>query len=282
VVLAVLVALVIGVFGWDKAQSYGKAIPVTIQQQVDNKTPMVLEKNRIQVLIGKANSDILIHQDKICELQARRDTLGREIDCATRKLCGEMELLKRIKEMLAEKCESYVIGCRTYSFAEVNSDALERVKTVERLQEDITFRKSLGEDLDRGIRQGQDNLVQTRKQLAELRNLVERLETREATANIRLELARLTDAATGSPLSQDSELEKAIANYTQRITHKERQAEFSLTNGNGQSRIDYTKTIVSQDAIGEIDKILNPSQQPENPGNLAQPSVPSVNSNIKP
>jgi hypothetical protein len=281
VVLAILVALVVGVFGWDKTRSYADAIPVTIQQKVDDTTPMVLEKNRIIVLIDQANKDILLHQDKICDLQARRDTLGREIDCATRKLCGEMELLKRIKEMLAEKCEKYQIGCKTYSLDEVNIDALERVKMVERLQEDIRLRKSLGEDMDRAIQQGQDNLVQSRKKLAELRNMLELLETREVTANIRLELARLTDSATGAPLSQDSELEKAIANYTQRIAKKERLAESHLTNGSGQARIDYTKVLAHQDAEKEIDRLLNP-QEPVNSTDPVQPSASAVNSNINP
>ena len=254
--VTVILVLTVVVFGWPKTWSYLQGTQQIINDEFDDRTPMRLESARINALIQKENAAVLSYEDSICDLEARRDSTMRSIEEARKKLQAEMDLLKRIKSLLGEKCEQYTIGRNTYSYAEVNADALERVETVKRTQEDIAFNQSLVDDLDRAVKQGRGSLADAHKRLVELRNGMERLRARDANANVRLQVAKLTNAIAGAPLSAESELEKAIGNYERRVGTKERRAASRLMNSGGQFKIDYSAAMVTQDASIEIDQLL--------------------------
>lgn len=257
---AVILVLAIVVFGWPKTWSYMQGTQQILNEEVDDRAPMRLESARITALIQKENEAVLSYEDNICDLEARRDSTVRSIEEARKKLQAEMDLLKRIKALLDEKHEQYTIGRNTYTYAEVNADALERIEAVKQIQEDITFKQSLVDDLDRAVKQGRGSLTDAHKRLAELRNGMERLRARDANADVRLQVAKLTNAIAGAPLSADSELEKAINNYERRVGTKERRATSRLMTSSGQFRIDYSAAMVTQDASVEIDQLLNEGQ----------------------
>jgi orotate phosphoribosyltransferase-like protein len=218
---------------------------------------MKLESARIAALMQKENESILGYEDKICDLEARRESTARTIADAQKELQGELDLLKRIKSLLDERRPQYTIGRNTYSQAEVNADALQRLESAKRMQEGITFNESLLADLDTAIKQGRASLGEARKRLGELNTAMARLETRNVNADVRLEVAQLTNAIAGAPLSASSELEKAVRNYDRRVGQKERRAVTRLATSNGQFRIDYSAAMVTQDASTEIERLLN-------------------------
>ncbi len=259
VVIAVVILFVLAVIvlGWDKTTSYISGTRQVLHQEVDDRTPMRLEKARIEVLISQEQAKLVAFEDKVAELEGQRDIAARSVEEARRDLAAEMELLKRIKALLDEEREHYTIGRATYSFAEVNADALERLQQVERMQEAIAFHESLLTDLDAAIRQGASSLGEARKRLTELKNGLARLEQRNVNAEIREQVAQLANAVAGAPLSADSELEKAMRNYERRIGAKERRATARLSTGMGQFRIDYSSAMVTQDAASEIDRLLS-------------------------
>jgi len=263
IAVGVVFVLMLLVFGWEKSWSYVEGTQQVINQAADDRTPMSLENARITGLINKENSAILGYEDKICDLEARRDATARTVTEANKKLAAEMDLLKRIKTLLDEKRDKYTIGRNTYSYAEVNADALDRLETVKRMQESIAFNETLLADLDKAIKQGRGNLGEARKRLGELKNGVTRLEARNANADVRLEVAKLTNSIAGAPLSAESELEKAVRNYDRRVGQKERRAEYHLSASNGQFRIDYSAAMVTQDASSEIGQVLDHASRSE-------------------
>ena len=194
---AVVLVLAIVIFGWPKTWSYLCGTQQILNEEVDDRTPMRLESARITALIQKENEAVLSYEDSICDLEARRDSTMRAIEEARKKLQAEMDLLKRIKALLDEKREQYTIGRNTYTYAEVNADALERIEAVKRMQEDIAFKQSLVNDLDRAVKQGRGSLADAHKRLAELNNAMERLHARDANADVRLQVAKLTNAIAG-------------------------------------------------------------------------------------
>jgi hypothetical protein len=275
IVIAVVAGLALLVFGWDKSWSYVKGTQQVVNEEVDERSPMRFENARITSLIEKENSNVLTYEDRICDLEARRDGAARAVAEGQKRLQAEGDLLKRIKGLLDEKRERYVIGPCQYTYAEVNADALERLEALKRMQEDITFNESLVRDLDTSIKQGRGSLAESRKRLVELNHAMVRLEARNANADVRLEVAKLANAIAGAPLAADSELEKACHNYERRVAQKERRAESRLAAGKGQFRIDYSAAMVTQDASAEIAHLLG-GKAPEAVPAEAPKSKPSA------
>ena len=271
IAVGVIFVLMLLVFGWEKSWSYVQGTKQVLNDEADDRTPMKLESARITALIQKENETVLSYEDRICDLEARRDATARSIGEANRKLAAEMDLLKRIKALLDEKRDKYTIGRNTYTYAEVNADALERLEAVKRMQEGIAFNETLIADLDTAIKQGRGSLGEARKRLVELKSGVARMEARNANADVRLEVAKLTNSIAGAPLSADSELEKAVRNYDRRVGQKERRAESRLNASNGQFRIDYSAAMVTQDASTEIGQMLG-----ETPQETDVPPVPTT------
>jgi phage shock protein A len=236
---------------------------------------MKLESARITALIQKENETILAYEDKICDLESRRDGTATSIVEASKKLAAEMDLLRRIRALLDEKQDRYTIGRSTYTYAEVNADALDRLESVRRMQETVAFNETLVADLDTAIKQGRGSLGEARKRLVELKSGVTRMEARNANADVRLEVVKLTNSIAGAPLSAESELEKAVRNYDRRVGQKERRAESRLNASNGQFRIDYSAAMVTQDASSEIGQMLGETSQETTvpPASATRPSA---------
>lgn len=261
IAVGIVFVLAVIVLGWEKTTSYVAGTREVINQEADDRAPMRLERARIEALIQKEQQNVLAFEDKVADLVGRRQATARGIEEARSKLLFEMDLLKRIKALLDEKRQKYVIGRQTYSFAEVNADALERVQEVDRMREGVSFNEGLVADLDAAIKQGRSGLAEAGKRLAELKSGMARLGQRNVNADIRLQVAQLANAIAGAPLSADSELEKAVRNFERRVSTKERHANARLSAGMGQFRIDYAPMIVTQDASAEITRMLGDVQQ---------------------
>ena len=275
IAVGIVLLLAVLVLGWDKTTSYVAGTRQVLNEEANDRSPMRLERARIEVLIQQEQERMLAFEDKVADLAGRRDETARAIEEANQKLAAERNLLKRIKALLDEKRDQYHIGRNTYTYAEVNADALERVQEAQRMQETVAFHEALLADLDTAIGQGHANLEEARKRLAELKNGVARLEQRNVNADIRLQVVQLANAVAGAPLSADSELEEAVKNFERRVGTKERRATSRLSAGMGQFRIDYASAIVTQDATAEIDRMLNAGSQSRT-GTEAPRSRPSV------
>ena len=248
--------LAVFVFGWERTVSYVDGAREYANTELDDKVPMDLEASRIQVLIRKENEWIISYEDKVADLEGRRDGATRKIDEAKRQLVRQVATLQRVKTLLDQKKARYTIGGDSYSFAEVNNDALKRLKDVKTIQETIAFHESLVRDLDVVVKQGRGNLAECHKKLVELASAMERLEAKDANADVRLELAKLANSLSGAPLVANSELEKAYRNYQRRVEQKERRATSRLSAGKAAYRIDYDAAFVTEDASSEIGKLL--------------------------
>ena len=252
----IVFSLSVIVLGWDKTVSYFEGAKEQANKELDEKVPMEFESSRIQALIRTENERIFDYEDRIGDLEGRQDSAKRKIDDAKKQLAGQMATLKKIKTLLDQKEEKYKIGNNIYSFAEVNNDALSRLKDVSNLKETIAFHESLVNDLDGAIKQGRGNLGECRKKLVELTTTVESLKARNANADIRMEVASLANSLAGAPLAADNELEKAFRNYERRVSQKESRATSRLNSGKANYRIDYDTAFVTEDAATEIGKFF--------------------------
>jgi hypothetical protein len=257
-VIAVGVVMVVTllVFGWEKSWSYVQGTRSVLNQEADAGTPIKLESARIAALVQKESDAILAREDKICDLETRRRSMAQTVEEGKKGIRSEMAVLRQVKILLDEKKPEYQIGRATFTYAEVNSDALDRVATVRRMQEGIAADEVLLADLDGAIKQGYSSLNDARKRIVELKNGMARLEARNANAEVRLELAKLTNVVAGDQLTADSELKKAVQNFENRVAQKERQAVVRLNGANRQFRIDYSAAMVTQEATTEIERVL--------------------------
>jgi hypothetical protein len=124
------------------------------------------------------------------------------------------------------------------------------------------------------IEQARSSLGAARKRIVDLKNAMARLEVRDANADARLQVAKLTNAITGAQPTGDSELQKAVRNYEERVTQKERRGAVRLTAANGAFRIDYA-AMLTEEASGEIERVLSrgADRKPIPPVPAARPSA---------
>ncbi|MEI7837148.1 MAG: hypothetical protein WCK05_12175 [Planctomycetota bacterium] len=270
IVVAVSVVAVL-LFGVERTWSYLVTTRTSIQDGVDQNTPMSFEAARIKNLIQGKSEEILQYEDKVADLQGRADATTRAVADTGRKLEAERGLLAKIKGMLDSKQTRYTVGSGNYSYAEVNTDALARVDACKRMQEDISEQSSMLKELQKSVSQGQASAQDARRKLGELSASLARLEARNTNADIRTELAQITSSLSSSPTGQNSELEKACRNYERRVAVKERRASAKLTSSTA-TTIDYSKTVVTQDAATEIDRLLNPPQSEAEPPAATRPA----------
>ena len=276
-VIAGTVLLVLAVFvcGWEKTASYVAGIRGWANDEADDRVPLRLERARIGALIRQEHEKVLGFGDRIAGLEAQRDGMARHIEGAQRKLSEEKELLKRIKTMLDEGRDEYTIGRQTYSYAEVNADALQRLRATEEMQEAIDEDSSQLRTLDTAIQQADSRQGEARRRLGELRGALARLDQRNVNADARLQIAALVDSIAATALPVDSELERAVRNYERRIGAKERRADARLGDS-GPFRIDYSAEIVMEDASDAIGRLFNPAAAPEPVAAARLPRLPAA------
>lgn len=263
---------VVLVFGAEKTWSYLTAGREAIQDEVGRSAPMGLEATRIRALIQAKNDEILRHEEKVADLQSRAEAAAKTLEETRRKLEAERGLLARIKEMLDSRQDRYTVGGNTYTHAEINADAIARVDACRKLQADIDEQSLALSELRKAVGQGQATAGDARHKLKELAQALNRMEARNANADLRLELAQITAGITATPVGQNSELERAVNNYERRVAGKERRASVGL--GVGESAlINYDKTAVAQDASVEIERFLTPRQAPPTSPATTRPSA---------
>ena len=277
--VGIVAVLALLVFGGEKTWSYLKGGRQVINEEVDKNSPMPLEAARVKSLVDTEANRILEYEDKVADLQARANSAERTIQDLGQKVESETVLLKKIKGMLELKQEKYNIGGRSYTFAEVNADALARLESVRGMQESIRLQESLLTDLEKAAKTGIGNLAVARKNQMELTNKISQLEARNSNADLKMEVANLTGAVGSSPFSPSSELEKSFRNYETRVAQKERRAESRLTMSAGNSgapKIDYSTSVVTQDASKEISSFLEGGAPPraDDTAKLEEPSTP--------
>ena len=254
VIVAVLALLV---FGAERSVSYVKGTRAIITERVDDSSPMVLEAARVRALMDSQSERILRYEDKTADLQARAELTAQSVTELHKRLSEQKQLLIRIKALLDEKKEAYVIGGHEYTRAEVNADALSRLEDSKRLQEEIEFQQSLLGDLNKAIDQGDKTLVAVRQKQHQLKDQLVRLEARNANADLRNEVATLTNSLASSPLTANSELEHAFQNYARRVAKKERRAGSRLSAASTRHLIDYSSSITTRDAASEISVFMS-------------------------
>ena len=277
VAIAVAAVLVLSclVFGFDKVSSWMGGTRQVINDRVDEGSPISLEVARIRWLIGRKREEMLSLEDRVVDLEGRHEHALRTLAALKKDLHGEKTLLGRIKVMLDARQETYRVGLHEYAFAEVNTDALERVEDCKRMAEAVALQESVVRDLRDAVEQGGRNLAKVRSKLHELEPKLARLEARDTNADIRAEVASLTESVQGSLFGADDELSAAFRNLERRVAGKERRATARLGSGRTTHRIDYTPVVVTEEASSEIARFLNgPGQEETGVSSLAARPAP--------
>lgn len=142
-----ILALALLVFGFEKTWSYIEGTRSVLNHEADVNTPLKLESARIAALIQTESDAILAREEKVCDLETRRRSMAQAVDEGKKRLRSEVAVLKQVKTLLDEKKPSYQIGRASFTYAEVNADALDRVESVKRMQEGSAADETLLADL---------------------------------------------------------------------------------------------------------------------------------------
>ncbi|MCD4654612.1 PspA/IM30 family protein [bacterium] len=245
------------IFGGEKTWSYFQGGKSVINNEVDKHSPMPLEFERLKSLISNMQEKTIDYEVKLTEFGARARSTGHKIAELKRNLDIEKQILSVVKSRLETKKNTYLInGCR-YSYHEVAKDALARVSSCKKLEEQITFEHSLLNEYRNGEVTGRKNFKKAEKKLEELKTNYQKLKIENEIADTKLDIAKMTATISMDPFGTGSELEKTWSGIVKRIEEKKVRANRTLADHNSGVFIDYSEAVSMQDASSEIEQYLS-------------------------
>lgn len=101
--ICIVFLLCVFVLGWGKTVSYVDGAREQANKELDDNVPMNFESSRIQALINKESERIFKYEDRVAELEGRRDSTAKKIQGANKELADHLSTLSKIKILLDQK-----------------------------------------------------------------------------------------------------------------------------------------------------------------------------------
>ena len=250
VMVFVAVGLCFFLLGPERSTSYIKGGKELIKKEISQNTPMALEFERTKALLKEHQSSIYKFEDRLYDLEGQKKATSKLVGNLEREVASDRGLLETISSRLSEGSNTYEINGRTYTHAQVEKDTLEKVEACKQKEESLSVQRGLLVDLEKNISLGQKSLVEAYSRIKQLQSTISGLETRDASADIRVEVNSLLKSLEVNPLADNTELEVAMGNLEKRISSKERSTNRTSLGGS----IDYgnEKPLGAKEALEEF------------------------------
>ena len=257
-IVVAVVALVVGIFGWDTAVGYLKGARDSIKKTVSDNTPTSMDVSRIEALIKDEVENIGEFEDELAALDDKIQGENEKIARIDKEVEDQTDGLRVARELIGQNKKVYFAGGRNRSFGEIEADASARVKYIASLTAQRELCVSLTDQLTKTSRNCQASLSTARKNILAKQIELEQMKAREMNAEIQARAAALSQSLIGmsDSILNHSELQEAMKVYEGKIAKKERQAgRVAQTNS---PWIDYSepKDDTTPTLINEIDRVL--------------------------
>jgi hypothetical protein len=252
----ILAVLAILLLGWGTVWSHVKAVQVESAERISSVASDSHEANRIRVLLRASDEKILVHQDKLADVELQRARIASEIVALRGRIANQREILARARTLLSDPDRATMdVNGRSYTRQQVEEDAVARVSNLKALSANLQLQEQVIGRLDAALRDGSANLAkarQIREENVEQLNLLE----------IRLQNARVIESVTTfaqgldeDPLGPQSELGKAFRGFERRVASLERRNDGVTAEHRPGMIVDY-ETSSRINAIDAIDGVL--------------------------
>lgn len=226
-VVGVVVVLACLVLGTEKVSSHFRAARHRAQAGVDEISPDVHEAARIRVLLADFDDEILANQDVLADLAGEVQNAERVIADLEQQRGKEVETMRRADALLQQGKESYEIGGRTYSRAEVSADARYRLERCKQLDEEIAAQRAIrGQALLR-LKEGEALVLKARTERQKAEGELNGLLVRIRNARMMERLNEMTSRLQSTGVR--SELGKTLAAFRKRAEKLERRNAYYQT-----------------------------------------------------
>ena len=98
----ILVVLAVLLLGWSTVWSHVKAVQVESAERISAVASDSHEANRIRVLLRASDEKILVHQDKLADVEHRRARIGSEMVALRGRIANQREILARARTLLSD------------------------------------------------------------------------------------------------------------------------------------------------------------------------------------
>jgi len=201
---------------------------------------------RLDAVIEKRRSDMV-------DMQLQSEALEKEVENRKARLAADKALLQRVAQMLAGKKEIYTIGGITYSFAEVDADAVIKAERFKQDQEMLVIRENTLARFIPAINESRGMISNAEIERQQLANAVDQLALRAAQSQTMTSLETGKDASGESLGKAYNDIQKAIAELEHRLEKGER---FLAMKKAGHDGINYAGTATKRSGLEALQEVL--------------------------
>lgn len=247
----VIACLVVFIFGKETISYFGGARHYANAAVKDN-IPPEFEIARLKSMLNRLDSVIEKRRSALVDMQLQAETLEKEIVNRKAKLAAEKAVLQRVAQMLAEKQDSYVIGGITYSFAEVDADAVIKAERFKQDQEMLAIREKTLVQFVPAINESRKMISNAEIERQQLGNAVDQLALRAAQFQTMSRIETGKDASGESLGKAYNDIQKAIGELEHRMEKGERILAMKKAGHDGINYADHSKKRTGLEALQEV------------------------------
>ncbi|MCG2661715.1 MAG: hypothetical protein L6437_15895 [Kiritimatiellae bacterium] len=249
----VIACLVLFVFG-KETMSYFLGARQYANTAIKESIPPEFEIARLKSMLNRLDTVIEKRRSALVEMQLQAEALEKEVENRKARLSNDKALLQRVAQMLAEKHESYVIGGITYSFAEVDADALIKAERFKQDKYLLIIRKKTLVQFGTAINDARKLISDAEVEKQKLANSVEYLAVRAKHFKTISQIDAGKELQSGQALGQSyTALQKAIGELEHKLEKGERLFDIIKT---GTIGIDYVKNAPQKSGLDALREAL--------------------------
>ena len=217
----VIVCLVIFIFG-KETMSYFHGARQYANTSIKDSIPPEFEIARLKSMLTRLDSIIERRREALVEMQIQAENLEKEVKHRKTRLIEDRSLLARVADILAKKRDTYVIGDLSYSYAEIDADAVIKASRFKQDKDMLTIREETLAEFPVAINEARKTISDGEIERQRLANDVEQLALRAERYKTISQLDAGKDAAGRTLGKSYADIQKSIAELGLRLEKGER------------------------------------------------------------
>ncbi len=255
-IVAAVVAAVVGIFGMSTATGYLTGIKDSIRGFASKHTSTKMDVSRIEALIKKEAGKVNDFYGKITDLSDKIRGEQEKIVRVSAELKEQKHGLTIARGLITQRKEVYFVGLRNRTLMEIEHDASARVKYVKTLEAQLVLSNTLIDTLTKTERNCRATLAEANKNILAKEVLLKEMQAREINAEIQAQANALSQSLVGisDSILNHSELKEAMDIYAKKISRLERGS--GQVDQSNSPWIDYSEPKELLNLLHRIDEVL--------------------------
>ncbi len=213
--IIVVAVAIVAVLGWTivpnlgaHINARGKRVADYLDDKASLNTLVDIAKDEAEKCRGKIRN----YHVNISRGEIKANLIAEDVEELKERKAGNEAILKKVKTVLAnsQPGNSITVNNKSYTWEQVNQDALLRIDRCKALDTEIKEKEILLEGLSREIEEAKSQLVIATNKVNELTGKIQEWEAKIAAKQVEVQVSELVKAIKGDPLGSASGVTRAM------------------------------------------------------------------------